>query len=107
MQAAASTYNSIENALKPLHQSINFEIYLQGSYRNSTNIRADSDVDVVFELRSLVFSNIQQLSPNERSLYDQAYKNATYGLMEFRRDVLWWRYNNITAPHLYQVETNH
>ncbi|AEN74717.1 hypothetical protein Rhom172_2837 (plasmid) [Rhodothermus marinus SG0.5JP17-172] len=34
------------------------EVYLQGSYKNSTNIRGDSDVDVVVQLNSVFMNNL-------------------------------------------------
>lgn len=38
---AKSTHESVRNALKSSDElkRINFEVYLQGSYKNSTNIR--------------------------------------------------------------------
>lgn len=55
-KAAETTHNSIRTALNSPTSLVrsagyfDFEIYLQGSYRNVTNIRADSDVDVVVQL---------------------------------------------------------
>jgi tRNA nucleotidyltransferase (CCA-adding enzyme) len=52
---SAETYNSIKNALAASTSlyKYTYDVYLQGSYANSTNIRADSDVDVVVELTSV------------------------------------------------------
>jgi hypothetical protein len=51
---SAETYASVRAALEgSVHlRPHSFEIYLQGSYANATNIRADSDVDVVAQLTS-------------------------------------------------------
>ncbi|MCY3626727.1 MAG: nucleotidyltransferase [Gammaproteobacteria bacterium] len=48
------TYTSIKSALRVGSESIGMEcdVYLQGSYPNYTNIRADGDVDVVVEARN-------------------------------------------------------
>lgn len=49
---AMDTHNSVRQALassRRLH-GIAYEVYLQGSYRNATNIRGDSDVDIVAQL---------------------------------------------------------
>ena len=39
--------------------------YLQGSYRNDTNIRGDSDVDLVLELNSVFKHDASVLSEYE------------------------------------------
>jgi tRNA nucleotidyltransferase (CCA-adding enzyme) len=52
---AAATGRAIRDALNSptsLVRGRNKAIYLQGSYKNSTNIRGDSDVDVVVQLRA-------------------------------------------------------
>jgi hypothetical protein len=85
--AATNTYNSLNNALRTSLQSVDFELYLQGSYRNRTNIRADSDIDVVAQLKSFIY-NQSELPINERSLYSKTFQDATYTLPQFRSDVL-------------------
>ncbi len=49
--SAKNTYNSIKQSLGHF---TDIDIYLQGSYRNGTNIYADSDVDVVVEQNSQI-----------------------------------------------------
>ena len=62
VKGSADTYASIKKALnghswpKPMQ----YDVYLQGSYANSTNIRGDSDVDVVVEFTSVAYSNLTQ-----------------------------------------------
>jgi len=58
------------------------EVYLQGSYKNSTNIRGDSDVDVVVQLNSIFRSN---LTEEQKRWF--GFTNATYTWREFREDV--------------------
>ena len=58
------------------------EVYLQGSYKNSTNIRGDSDVDVVVQLNSIFRSNL-----TEEQKRRFGFTNATYTWSEFREDV--------------------
>lgn len=36
----------------------NYEVYLQGSYKNDTNIRGESDVDVVIQLNNTFYHNL-------------------------------------------------
>jgi hypothetical protein len=63
-------------------------VYLQGSYANATNIRADSDVDIVVELTSIFRSDVSALTRLEKARYAAAYPDATRTLDDFRRDVL-------------------
>ncbi len=53
-------------------ETVQYEVYLQGSYRNFTNIYADSDVDVVVQLKSDTSSSTSALSdPNKRSCFNR------------------------------------
>ena len=88
---AQTTYESIRTALSAdtsLIKYENYDIYLQGSYRNTTNIRGDSDVDVVVQLNSVFNSNVSALTTDEISAYHSTYSDASYSFNEFRRDVL-------------------
>jgi predicted nucleotidyltransferase len=89
---AASTYNSVNKALLGVSTSPvrykDVDVYLQGSYRNDTNIRSDSDIDVVVELNSTWSRNLLRLSPYEAELYKSTYPRATYLWEDFRSDVL-------------------
>jgi len=81
---AKQTHESIRTALnhydwpngKP-------EVYLQGSYKNRTNIRGDSDVDIVVQLNSIFRSNLTE-EQNRRFRFT----DATYTWHDFRKDVL-------------------
>ena len=60
---AKATADSIKNALNSYinrPDGVEFEIYLQGSYKNDTNIRGDSDVDVVAQLNSTFYNNLSE-----------------------------------------------
>ena len=65
-----------------------FEIFLQGSYVNDTNIFSESDVDVVIQLKSIFQKDITLLSESEKHEFHSAFSNATYGFPEFKKDVL-------------------
>jgi hypothetical protein len=88
---AKATHESIRNALSattsPI-RNLNYEVYLQGSYKNSTNIRGDSDVDIVVQLNSSFQPNITSLSEDEINHFRQSYDDASYLWNDFRRDVL-------------------
>lgn len=64
-----------------------FEVFLQGSYRNSTNIRGDSDVDVVAMLTDTYMPEYGALDAYTRSVIEGRSSSATYTLTDFRRDV--------------------
>lgn len=89
VQAAKATHEEIRKALAvdPKLQTVEFEVYLQGSYRNDTNIRGDSDVDVVVELRSTFYAETARLSFAEKANYDRAMAPSAYGIELFRADV--------------------
>ena len=64
-----------------------YEIYLQGSYKNTTNIRGDSDVDIVVQLNSTFYHNSNQLSEHERQQFHAQHTDATYSWHEFKADL--------------------
>jgi hypothetical protein len=64
------------------------EIFLQGSYRNSTNIHGESDVDIVVKLNGVYTSNTVGLNAYEKAVFARDFRTASYGWQEFRRDVL-------------------
>jgi hypothetical protein len=88
---ATTTHELIRNALSSdsSHiQTSNFEVFLQGSYKNSTNIRGESDVDIVVQLNDTYHRDLSALPPDQESAYMQARSEATYLLPQFRADVL-------------------
>jgi len=87
---AKKTHESIRNALDEFDwpSGLDRDIYLQGSYRNSTNIRGDSDVDVVVQLNSTFRGEVSQLSEDEQRLYQHSFQDAAYSWGDFRNDVL-------------------
>jgi hypothetical protein len=69
---SAAAYTSIKTALadsKSRIRDLNTEIYLQGSYGNSTNIFADSDVDVVVQFNSVYDWDVSALPPPQQLLF--------------------------------------
>ena len=83
---AKSTADSVKNALNSYNNwpnGIDFEVYLQGSYKNDTNIRGDSDVDIVAQLNSTFYSNLSEEQKRILGLTP-----ASYGWSNFRSDVL-------------------
>ena len=83
---AKSTADSIKNALISYDgwaSGVDFDVHLQGSYRNDTNIRGDSDVDVVAQLDSTFYSN---LSEDQKGILGLTH--SVYNLPDFRAEVL-------------------
>lgn len=86
------TYGKVKRALESDRSALSqhdhdWEIYLQGSYANHTNIYGDSDVDIVVRLRSTWRSDLSELSPKEKRTYDEAYVDADYTGRDFYEDV--------------------
>jgi hypothetical protein len=87
---AKATHESIRIALtannSPVRQLISdgsADIYLQGSYKNDTNIRGDSDVDIVAELNATFYSNLTEQEKRYLQLGPEV-----ISLNQFRREVL-------------------
>ena len=84
VSTAKKTHESIRNALSGHEwpEDLKFDVYLQGSYKNDTNIRGDSDVDVVVQLNSTFRSN---LTEEQKKRF--GFTKADYGWQEFHGDV--------------------
>lgn len=63
-------------------------VHLQGSYKNDTNIRGDSDVDVVVKLNETFGHNAHELPKEQRELHEVLHDTATYRWDQFRNDVI-------------------
>lgn len=61
-QGSVDTHSSIKEALKRYRWpgGMNYTTYLQGSYGNDTNIRGNSDVDLVVESDSVFYNNLTE-----------------------------------------------
>jgi hypothetical protein len=91
VQTASDTYAAIRTALSGgavARSGHSHDVYLQGSYKNGTNIRGDSDVDVVVQLTDVHTSDVSRLRADAQERHRQAFVPAEYGWEEFRRDAL-------------------
>lgn len=90
---SASTYQTIRNVLDdpeaPYHSKF-YNIFLQGSYGNDTNIYADSDVDIVMCLTSVYYDDTSSLDDAEKQRYKADFSLAAYSYFDFKKDVLAW-----------------
>ncbi|MCY4436193.1 MAG: nucleotidyltransferase [Chloroflexi bacterium] len=89
-EASIRTHQAIRSALEAHSwpQGMTYDVYLQGSYKNDTNIRGDSDVDVVVQLTSAFRHDASLLSPLEQNQLDSTFSTALYDWGDFRRETL-------------------
>ncbi len=90
---SASTYQAVKNVLNDSNSPYypkSFEIFLQGSYDNKTNIYADSDVDIVIRLDSIYYSDTRNLSAADKQNYETNFSKANYTLAMFKQEVFEW-----------------
>lgn len=90
IQTSASTYDSIKKCIESVNwnSDVGYDIYLQGSYKNSTNIHGNSDVEIVVELSSVFYSNKEQLPPDQLAEFNSYYETGKQKLADFKKVVL-------------------
>src|ERR1700677_2409135 len=77
VQQSCDTYATVKRALEAKdtkYADKSFDVFLQGSYGNDTNIYAESDVDVVIRLDTIYHRDTEALSDGEKQAYE-AYKS--------------------------------
>jgi hypothetical protein len=81
----ANAEKAIKNAItrSPKLNQRNIKIFTQGSYRNNTNVKKDSDVDVGILCYDTFFMDL----PNDHTRDDFGIIDATYHYNEFKNDV--------------------
>jgi hypothetical protein len=80
--------DSLRASASPI-RIIDFSDYLQGSYRNSTNIWRDSDVDIVVQLNTAFFYTFDTTMPSsDQTACQSAITPATFHLEHFRPNVI-------------------
>ena len=102
--ASAQAHVSIRNALASYTgwgQDIVFDMFLQGSYKNATNLHQDSDVDLVVQLSERVRPRVVSLSVSQLE-QDQSHITIYRRLQSFRdqtMNALWSTYgaNAVTS----------
>ena len=86
-----ATYATVKHALKAAGSAYagkRYNVFLQGSYGNDTNIYAESDVDVVIQLESSFYYDLKRLPQDQEAAFKAAHSDATYTYDDFKRDVL-------------------
>lgn len=92
-EQSKNTYASIKAVLEDSaapYSIRSFDTFLQGSYGNSTNIRADSDVDIVMRLDSINYYDISNLSEGDTARFKQNTGHTDYSHHLFKEEVLAW-----------------
>lgn len=84
-KGSADTYASIKIALEAHRwpNNMTYTVYLQGSYPNHTNIRGDSDVDIVVETNSLFYHDVPDFQRVNYGLTTP----GTFSWQDFRDEV--------------------
>ena len=101
---SAETYQTIKAALEDRgapYVGRHFDVFLQGSYGNDTNIYAESDVDIVICLTEACDSDTGGLGPSDKAAHQDKCLPATYGFDEFKTGVVAWlqeKYGNGVRP---------
>lgn len=88
---SSNTYDSIKTCLASLSQNgqgYAYDIFLQGSYSNDTNVYKESDVDVVVMLTSLFSYNITNLSEQQQAIFKQSFADSIQKRNNFKSFVL-------------------
>jgi hypothetical protein len=79
--AASATYTSIKAAIDASKSSAlkdySYEVYLQGSYVNSTSIYGDMDVDVVVEASNFFYYDTSDLAEAQKAEFDRQHPGSS------------------------------
>lgn len=84
IQKASITANSVKLALNSYNFfDNNYKVYLQGSYKNDTNIYGESDVDVIIQFNSTFYHNVPSNQLNQSGI-----SPATYSWDDYKNETL-------------------
>lgn len=87
---SSSTYATIKRALEApdtKYAGKSYEVFLQGSYGNDTNIYGESDVDVVIRLDSIYHYDIDALTAAEQASFNAVRIPGAYAYADYKADV--------------------
>lgn len=87
---SSTTYNTIKGALEvsgSAYADKDYQVFLQGSYGNDTNIYAESDVDIVIKLKDSFQSDLSLLTDDQKTTFQNDLADATYSASDFKIDV--------------------
>lgn len=84
-QKCQNAISQITDALKAKFGS-KISIFLQGSYRNNTNVRLNSDIDIVMRYDDAFYSDLERLSEADKDAYNAQKTSAEYNFDELKAD---------------------
>jgi hypothetical protein len=82
-----------ENAVRQITDALrtrfgnDISVIRQGSHRNRTNVRLDSDIDFAVVHNSYFFPDISGLSPSDKLHYEAYHLPASYRFSQFKADI--------------------
>ncbi|MES2294357.1 MAG: nucleotidyltransferase [Pseudomonadota bacterium] len=88
-----ATYETLKSVLtdgQSPYSGRDYTIFLQGSYKNDTNTYGESDVDICIRLNEVFFTDLGQLSDEDKIAWNAARSDATYTLPQFKMEVTAW-----------------
>ena len=91
VQQSCDTYATVKRALEARdtkYADKSFDVFLQGSYGNDTNIYAESDVDVVIRTDSIYYYDTSALNPQELQIFQSSFTAATYTYSDYKSQVV-------------------
>ncbi|MBS0657251.1 MAG: nucleotidyltransferase [Verrucomicrobia bacterium] len=91
IQGSAATYQAIKGVLESSQEqfaSSQFQVFLQGSYGNDTNVYAESDVDVVIRYDGAYYYDTSFLGEAEKLLFQANLASVSYPYQTYRQDVM-------------------
>src|SRR5258707_717200 len=86
-----ATYDALSTVLNDSSSPYylkDFKVFLQGSYKNDSNVYGDSDVDVVIRLDEIFYTDLDFLSDEEKRRFDSQRTLGSYTLPEFKTAVI-------------------
>lgn len=91
VQQSSDTYATVKRSLEAndtKYADKSRDVFLQGSYGNTTNIYAESDVDVVIRTDSIYYHDTSALDPQELQIFYAGFTPATYTYGEYKSQVV-------------------
>jgi hypothetical protein len=88
---SSTTYATVKRTLEASDTKYNgksFEVFLQGSYGNDTNIYAESDVDVVIRLDDIYHYDVTALTAQELAIFNGGFVSGTYPYADYKAHVI-------------------
>lgn len=75
------------NAVLSNHFGSDIKLIRQGSHKNKTNIKLDSDIDIAVVHTGHFFPDTTSLSPSDKELYERNRTPSSYPFLTFKTDI--------------------